>query len=210
MIRIAIAKGRILTEAVDLLGAAGFDVSALQAESRSLIRPLGNDIEAMIVRSQDVPLFVSRGACALGITGIDTLRERRSDLHELLDLGIGACRMSVAGPRSLDFHADPTRRWRVATKYPVLTAEAFERAGRYYDLVVMGGTLETAPEAGIADCIVDLVETGKTLAAHDLIVYEEIMSVTSRLICEPSAFYRQRDEIRVIVDRIMPVVGGAQ
>lgn len=206
--RIAIAKGRIFDEAVPLLQRAGLDTSALEADSRSLIRPLADGLEAMIVRSQDVPLFVERAACTLGITGLDTLREQQPRLFELADLGIGRCRMSIAGPPDLDFAADPTRHWRVATKYPRLTAEAFEKAGRYYELVEIGGAMETAPESGIADCIVDLVETGRTLEAHGLVVYETILEVSSHLVANPTGFYRDRRTVADLLERLLPVTAG--
>lgn len=209
MTRIALAKGRILKETIPLLERCGFDTAALKAEGRSLIRPLSEGFEAMIVRSQDVPLYVARGACALGITGLDTVRERGAELYELMDLGIARCRMAVAGPPELDFLADRTRHWRVATKYPRITAEAFEERGRYFDLVYLGGTLETAPESGIADCIVDLVDTGATLAAHGLVTYETILDVSSRIVAHPTEFYRRRDAIGTLIERLDELLKGS-
>lgn len=201
-LRIAIAKGRILDDLLPLFEQSGLDVADLRAESRSLFRSLGKGVEAMIVRSQDVPLFVERGACTLGITGLDTLRERGSDLFELLDLGIGICRLTLAGPPGLDFRGDPGRHWRVATKYPRLTGDAFARAGRAVEIVYLGGTLETAPEAGIADCIVDLVETGGTLRAHGLVEYEDILQVSSRLVAHPTRFCEDQPQLRELLPRL--------
>ncbi|RMF13509.1 MAG: ATP phosphoribosyltransferase [Candidatus Dadabacteria bacterium] len=205
-LRIAIAKGRILRDTARLFDAAGIDTGALLADGRSLIRPLGPDLEALIVRSQDVPLVVSRGAAAIGITGYDTLREKGFDLFELLDLRIATCRMSLAGPRDLNLSADPNRLWRVASKYPRVTREAFERAGRYYEIVPLSGTLETAPETGLADCIVDLVDTGGTLRAHDLIEYEVLFEVSSRLVASRTGFFRFDGPIRDLVERLQPVI----
>jgi ATP phosphoribosyltransferase len=157
----------------------------------------------MIVRSQDVPIFVERGAAALGLTGLDTLRERGSNLYELCDLGIGRCRLSIAGPAGLDLAADPNRRWRVASKYPVLTAAAFRAAGRCAEILKLGGTLETVPESGLADCIVDLVETGRTLKTHGLVELEVILEVTTRVVSAPSTYVRHHATIAPLVRRLM-------
>lgn len=206
--RIAIARGRILNDVVRLLQTQGLDTSALTASGRSLMRPLGYGIEAIIVRSSDVPIYVRRGACVLGITGYDTLCETSAPFYELLDLGIARCRMSIAGPKNLDFVTDPTRHWRVATKYPRITAAAFEQRGRYYEIVPLSGAMETAPETGIADCIVDLVDTGKTLKAHDLMVYEDILDVSSRLIANPSGYFRERARVQPLLTALAKAVAA--
>lgn len=205
-LRIAVAKGRILEQIGPLLSDAGLEADALTAPGRSLVRPLGDGVEAMIVRSQDVPLFVERGACTLGVTGLDTLRETPRGLLELLDLGIGRCRLCLAGAPTLDFAAEPGRHWRIATKYVNLTRSAFAAAGRYAEIVYMGGTLETAPEAGIADAIVDLVETGGTLKAHGLVVHEDILHVSSRLIAGRSKFVEDRDRVTGLIGRLAAAV----
>lgn len=205
-LRIAVAKGRILEQLEPLLTAAGLDADALVAPGRSLVRPLGDGVEAMIVRSQDVPLFVERGACTLGVTGLDTLRETPRELFELLDLGIGRCRLCLAGPPELDFAAEPGRHWRIATKYVHLTEEAFAAAGRYAEIVYMGGTLETAPEAGIADAIVDLVETGGTLKAHGLVVHEDILHVSTRLIAGRTRLVEDRHRVAGLIEALADAV----
>lgn len=208
MTRIAIAKGRILKDAIGLFARAGYDTSALAADGPSLFRPLGPQLEAMIVRSSDVPLAVGRGAAALGISGLDTLVETGGELLELLDLGIARCRLCLAGPPGLDFAAQPDRTWRVASKYPNLTARAFAAAGRHCEVVPLGGAVETAPAAGLADVIVDLVDSGRTLKAHDLVIYEEILEVSSRLIAHPTAFFRERVVIADLLARLAPVVAA--
>jgi len=205
MIRIAIAKGRVLKEVAPRLAAAGYDTDALTGAGRHLVRPLGAELEAMIVRSGDVPLFVQRGACGLGIAGLDVVRESGAALFELLDLQIARCRLALAAPAGSDPRRRRGRRLRVATKFTRLAAEALDARGLSYELISLGGAMETAPESGIADCIVDLVDTGGTLRAHGLAEVETFLHVSTRLYANPSAFYRRYEEVVAFARRLAEV-----
>ena len=182
-LRIAVPRGALFTETLDLLDQLGIDTTEVRENDRKL---LFDDGRIITMRPSDVPTYVSAGAADLGITGKDVLMEQRErEVFELLDLGFGPCRMIVASPAGPDKAAEALRRlgvMRVATKYPRIAAEYFEETGRQAEIVEVKGSVELAPLTGLAEAIVDLTATGTTLRENGLEIREEIATSTARLI----------------------------
>ncbi|MBI5049193.1 MAG: ATP phosphoribosyltransferase [Deltaproteobacteria bacterium] len=200
---IALPKGRILKEAVALFKKIGIDCSDVMEDSRRLIfenkKP---GIRFMVIRSQDVPTYVEYGAADVGIAGKDVLLEQERDIYEPLDLGIGFCRMIVAEPKELGKKDNP-RHWthiRVATKYPNITLKHFMNTGIQVEIIKLYGSIELAPLLGLSERIVDLVQTGETLKRNGLVEVEEIMKVTSKLICNRASLKTKPERIRELVE----------
>jgi ATP phosphoribosyltransferase len=180
---LALPKGRLLDPAVELLRELG--VSAIDPESRKLIfKDPGRGLEILLLKPADVPAYVTYGAADLGIVGRDILLEQEPDVYEPLDLGFGFCRLVVAEPRELWERDDPSKwSWvRVATKYPRLTEEYFSSRGIQVEIVRLDGSIELAPLVGLAERIVDLVQSGETLRANGLVEVAEITRSTARVI----------------------------
>jgi ATP phosphoribosyltransferase len=180
---LALPKGRLLEPAVGLLRELG--VSAVDPESRKLIfRDPGRGLEILLLKPADVPAYVTYGAADLGVVGKDILLEQEPDVYEPLDLGFGFCRLVVAEPRELWERDDPAKwSWvRVATKYPRLTEQYFSSRGVQVEIVRLDGSIELAPLVGLADRIVDLVQSGETLRANGLVEVAEIARSTARVI----------------------------
>jgi ATP phosphoribosyltransferase len=180
---LALPKGRLLDAAVELLRELG--VSAIDPESRKLIfKDPGRGLEILLLKPADVPAYVTYGAADLGIVGRDILLEQEPDVYEPLDLGFGFCRLVVAEPRELWERDDPSKwSWvRVATKYPRLTEEYFSSRGIQVEIVRLDGSIELAPLVGLAERIVDLVQSGETLRANGLVEVAEITRSTARVI----------------------------
>jgi ATP phosphoribosyltransferase len=180
---LALPKGRLLEPAVELLRDLG--VSAIDPESRKLIfRDPGRGLEILLLKPADVPAYVTYGAADLGVVGKDILLEQEPDVYEPLDLGFGFCRLVVAEPRELWERDDPAKwSWvRVATKYPRLTEQYFSSRGIQVEIVRLDGSIELAPLVGLADRIVDLVQSGETLRANGLVEVAEIARSTARVI----------------------------
>ena len=201
---IALSKGRILDETLPLLARAGIVPAEDPATSRKLI--LGTqraDVSIVLLRAQDVPTYVQHGAADLGVAGKDVLLEHGGEgLYQPLDLGIGRCRMVVATRRDFDWAGTVQRgaRIRVASKYVNLAREHFAAKGMHVDLIKLYGSMELAPLSGLADVIVDLVSTGNTLKANDLVAVEEIMPVSARLIVNQAALKTRRAELQPLID----------
>ncbi len=178
---LAIAKGRILKEAIPLLAAAGIVPGEDLDRTRRLIIPTSNAfVRMVIVRASDVPTYVEYGGADLGIVGKDTLLEYEGDgFYEPLDLRIAPCRLAVAS-QDPGFAALP--RLRVATKYAAVTRKHFAQKGLQTEIIKLYGSMELAPLVGLADCIVDLVDTGNTLRANGLLEVEQICAITARVI----------------------------
>ncbi len=180
---LALPKGRLLDPAIELLRELG--VSAIDPESRKLIfKDPGRDLSILLLKPADVPAYVTYGAADLGIVGRDILLEQEPDVYEPLDLGFGFCRLVVAEPRDLWERDDPARwSWvRVATKYPRLTEQYFSSRGIQVEIVRLDGSIELAPLVGLAERIVDLVQSGETLRANGLVEVAEITRSTARVI----------------------------
>lgn len=205
-ITIALSKGRIFEETLPLLAAAGIVPDENPEQSRKLIigtnRP---DVRVVIVRASDVPTYVQYGAADLGIAGKDVLIEHGgAGLYQPLDLNIAKCRMCVAIPVGFDYAAAVRRgaRLRVATKYISTAREYFAGKGVHVDLIKLYGSMELAPLAGLADAIVDLVSSGGTLKANNLVEVEEIMPISSRLVVNQASLKMKRALLQPVLDAI--------
>ncbi len=209
MISIALSKGRILDETLPLLRAAGITASEDPDSSRKLIIPTSRaDVRLIMVRATDVPTYVQYGAADLGVVGGDVLAEHGGEgLYQPLDLKIARCRMMVAVRKGYDYKQKVNQgaRLRVATKYVQTARDHFGAKGVHVDLIKLYGSMELAPLTGLADAIVDLVSTGNTLKANDLIAVEEIAAVSARLVVNQAAFKLKRD----IVQPLLEAVGRA-
>jgi ATP phosphoribosyltransferase len=203
---IAVPRGALMTEALDLLDALGIDTDEIRSNDRKLVFP---DVGVITMRPSDIPSYVEHGAADVGITGRDVLAEQSDrDVYELLDLGFGACRMMVAVHEDGDPLAESLRRLgriRIATKYPRIAARHFAETGRQAEIVEVKGSVEIAPLTGLADGIVDLVATGRTLAENRLVERERIFESTARLIANPVAHRLKAREIDDLVARIRGV-----
>jgi len=203
-IGIALSKGRILEEAAPLLARAGLRPRENPERSRKLvIATERRDVRVIVVRASDAPTYVQYGAADLGIAGQDVLAEHGgAGLYQPLDLGIAACRMVVAVRRGFDYEAAVRQgaRLRIATKYVQTTRQHFAAKGVHVDLIRLYGSMELAPLTGLADAIVDLVATGRTLKDNDLVAVEEIMPVSARLIVNQAALKTRRAELQPLID----------
>ena len=211
-VTIALSKGRIFDETLPLLAAAGIVPSENPDTSRKLIigtnRP---DVRLVIVRASDTPTYVEYGAADLGIAGKDVLTEHGgAGLYQPLDLGIAACRMMVAVPEGFDYvgAVRTGARLRVATKYMRAAREHFAAKGVHVDLIKLYGSMELAPLVGLADVIVDLVSSGNTLRANNLVAVEEIAKISARLIVNQAALKLKRAEIQPVIDAFAGAVAA--
>ena len=204
MVTIALSKGRIYEETKPLLEAAGIVPAEDPEVSRKLILPTGTpSVRVIIVHASDVPTYVQYGAADLGVAGRDLLIEHGGrGLYQPLDLGIARCRMMVAVPEDFDYPAAVRKgaRLRVATKYIQIAREHFAAKGVHVDLIKLYGSMELAPLVGLADAIVDLVDTGSTLRANRLKAVEEILAVSSRLIVNPASMKVKRAQVLPLIE----------
>ena len=198
MLNIALPKGRLGEKVYALLKKAGYACPAIEDPGRKLIfENPETGVRYFWVKPSDVAIYVERGAADLGIAGKDILLEYRPEVYELLDLGLGKCRMAVAGPKT--FRERPGRALRIATKFPHIAAKYYAGKGRDIDIIKLNGSIEIAPILGLSDVIVDIVETGKTLKENDLEVMEEIVPISARLIANQAAYQFQYDAIRTLL-----------
>ena len=203
---IAVSKGRILQEALPLLAIAGIVPCEDPDESRKLIlETTEGQTKLVVIRAADVPTFVEYGAADVGIAGKDVLLEYEGDgFYEPLDLKIATCRLMLAGRGQVD---NDSRRLRVATKYATTTRRYFARKGMQIEIVKLYGSMELAPLVGLADYIVDLVDTGNTLKANGLAAMEHIADISSRLIVNKASMKIKHAQITDLIGRLAAVVG---
>ncbi|MCP1289607.1 MULTISPECIES: ATP phosphoribosyltransferase [Chromobacterium] len=201
---IALSKGRIFEETLPLLAAAGILPAEDPEASRKLIIGTNHPgVRLVIVRASDVPTYVQYGAADLGIAGRDVLIEHGgAGLYQPLDLNIAKCNMMVAVQNGFDYEAAVRRgaRLKIATKYPQIAREHFARKGVHVDIIKLYGSMELAPLVGLADAIVDLVSTGGTLRANDLVAVEHIVDISSRLVVNQAALKLKHDVIQPVLD----------
>ncbi len=197
-LKLAVPRGALYEGTLDLLDAAGIPTSELRSDSRSLIFEVG-EITLVTMRPSDVPTYVEAGAADVGITGKDVLLEQSDRMvYELLDLGFGDCRMVLAGRIGDTRLGESDRRlgtMRIATKYPRVAERHFEQSGRQAEVIEVKGSVELAPLAGLADGIVDLVASGRTLKENNLEVREEIAACTARFVANRVAHKLRADEV---------------
>ena len=211
MITLALSKGRIFDDSLPLLRAAGIEVLDDPEKSRQLILTTSQpDVRVVLVRASDVPTYVQHGGADLGVAGHDVLLEHSHELgggaglalYRPVDLGIARCRMSVAARVGFDYAAAARHgaRIRVATKYTHIARQHFAAKGMHVDLIKLYGSMELAPLTGLADAIVDLVSTGSTLKANNLVEVERILDVSSRLVVNPAALKLKRQPLRALIE----------
>jgi ATP phosphoribosyltransferase len=213
MITLALSKGRIFEDSLPLLQAAGIEVLEDPEKSRKLILATRDpSVRVVLVRASDVPTYVQYGGADLGVTGLDTLIEHGGQgLYQPLDLNIARCRVSVAARSDFDYQSAVRQgsRLRVATKYVAIAREFFAQKGVHVDLIKLYGSMELAPLTGLADAIVDLVSTGGTLKANNLVEVERIMDISARLVVNQAALKLKPVEIRHIIDAFERAVPAA-
>jgi ATP phosphoribosyltransferase len=204
MLTLALSKGRIFEETAPVLAKAGIRPLENPEQSRKLIIPTSNpEVQIIIVRASDVPTYVQFGAADFGVAGQDVLLEKGSDgLYVPIDLGIARCRMAVAVKNGFDYAGAVRQgsRLRVATKYVNCAREHFANKGVHIDTIHLYGSMELAPIVGLADAIVDLVSTGNTLRANNLVEVESITDISARLIVNQASYKRKRTAIKKLLD----------
>jgi ATP phosphoribosyltransferase len=207
VLTIAIPKGRPFGPTVRLLRQAVLCGPELteEAESRALlIESPERQTRFLIARPTDVPTYVEHGAADLGIVGKDVLLEGQQKVYELLDLGYSRCRFILAAPAGFDHRAmlDGSSHLRVATKYPRMTEEHFKKRGLQAEIIYLNGSIEAAPKVGLADMVVDITETGRTLRENNLVIVEELWTSTMRLIANRASYRLKSDRIGPLTQRL--------
>jgi ATP phosphoribosyltransferase len=201
MLNIALPKGRLGEAAYALLESLGYDCSSIKEGGRKLIfENVARGVRYFWVKPSDVSVYVAHGAADIGVVGKDILLEDGSDVYELYDLGFGKCRMAVAAQKG--FKDDTSRALRVATKFPNIAKQFYSKKSRDIELIRLNGSIELAPILGLSDVIVDLVETGRTLAENDLEVIETIVHISARLIANKAAFKFKNSQINSLLSRL--------
>ena len=203
-ITIALAKGRLAELTMDLLEQAGLDVSSLREKSRKLIfTDEKNKFKFILVKASDVPTYVEYGAADIGVVGRDTLLEEGRNLYEVIDLGFGACRMAVCGPKELEGKLDSIHNMRVASKYTQIAKNYYHHEKKQnVELIKLHGSVELAPLVGLSDVIVDIVESGKTLAENGLVVLEEVCPLSARFVVNRVSMKMESERILSLVDKV--------
>ena len=198
-LRIALTKGRLEKDTVNMLEGFGYDCTSIREKGRKLILsvPDGN-LEVVLAKANDVITYVEHGVCDLGIVGKDTILEHGSSFYEVIDLGIGKCRFALAAPKGADFFSGYKRKV-VASKYPKVAKEFFESKGMDVEIIKIEGSVELAPLLGLADGIVDIVETGSTLKENGLEVVEEITPISARVIVNMASMKLRKNEIEAFL-----------
>lgn len=206
-LRVAMPKGRIYKQASKLFREAGLAVTEEFDDSRKLIIPVPElNMEFIMAKPVDVPTYVEYGAADIGIVGKDVLMEENRGVYELLDLGIARCRMSVIGLPDWQPVLNP----RVATKYPNIASQYFREKGQQVEVIKLNGSIELAPLIGLADRIVDMVETGTTIKENGLTEMEKIFDITSRLVANRVSYRMKNGRIQELCDMLHQVIPAAE
>lgn len=208
-LRIALTKGRLLDQSVVLFEKTGLDCEPIKEPGRRLVHPLPNyPLDGVLAKAPDVTTYVEHGVCDLGIVGKDTLLEKGGAFYEVLDLGFGKCRFALAVKEGADFYGTYKTR-RIATKYPEVARSFFARKGMDVEIIKIEGSVELAPILGLADGIVDIVETGATLRENGLIPIEDVAQISARLIVNTASMKLYRSEIMDFIRRLSAELEGA-
>ena len=203
MLTIALCKGKLIEPTLELFKRAGYDGAQLSTETRRLVFTCPDlGMTFLVVRPSDVPTYVEYGAADVGIVGKDVLMEQDNDVYEPLDLRFGACRIAVAALRGQESRDRLSSKIRVATKYPRITERYFNRRGVPVEIIKLYGSIELAPIVGLADRIVDLVETGNTLKAHDLVEVGCIATSTARLIVNRASLKLKHAAVTELIKKL--------
>lgn len=202
VLNIALPKGRLGEKVYDIFEGLGLGCPAIRENNRKLIfENEENKVRYFWVKPSDVAIYVDRGAADIGVAGKDILLEYSPDVYELADLGIGKCRMAVAGKK--DFRDDGSRTLRVATKFPNIARKYYDNIGRDIDIIKLNGSIELAPILGMSDVIVDIVETGKTLYENDLAPHTDIVQISARLIANKASYKFKSSEITSLAEQVI-------
>ncbi|MDO4153917.1 MAG: ATP phosphoribosyltransferase [Clostridia bacterium] len=200
-LRIALTKGRLEKQTVDLFQKMGLDCTELLNKGRRLILPVGDKYEAVLAKAADVITYVEHGVCDIGVVGKDTIVENGKSFYEVCDLELGKCNFCLAGKAGGDFYSGYNVK-RIATKYPNVTKAFFEGKGMDVKIIKIEGSVELAPLLDLSDAIVDIVETGTTLKENGLEVYETIMPISARVIVNTASMKLRRAEIDAFLQDI--------
>ena len=201
-IRIALTKGRLEKNTIELFESIGYDCTELKNKGRKLILSIPDaNLEVVLAKAADVITYVEHGVCDLGVVGKDTIMEYGGSFFELTDLGFGKCRFAVAAKQGTDLYSAYSINT-IATKYPNVTRRFLEGKGMDVDIVKIEGSVELAPLLGLSDAIVDIVETGTTLKENGLVVIEDVADVSARLIVNTASIKLRKKEIEGLIGRI--------
>ncbi len=205
MLNIALPKGRLGDQVYELLSSIGYDCKSIYEQNRKLIfENPKNNVRYLLVKPSDVAIYVEHHAADVGIVGRDILLENRPDVYELLDLGLGKCRMCVAARSG--YIEDKDRPLRVATKFVNIAKQYYADQNRDIDIIKLNGSIELAPILGLSDVIVDIVESGNTIRENDLRVIEEFLPISARFIANKTSFKFQNQIIREMVEKLTDAV----
>lgn len=205
MLNIALPKGRLGDKVYDMLAAVGYDCREIYSDNRRLVfENTAGGVRYFLVKPSDVAIYVEHGAADVGIVGKDILLECGADVYELLDLGIGRCRVCVAGRE--DYREDTDRRLRVATKFVNIAKGYYAGLNREIEIIKLNGSIELAPIVGLSDVIVDIVESGATLRENNLRVISEVVPVSARFIANKAAYKFKYEEIEEMLGRLQAVI----
>lgn len=201
-LRMALTKGRLEKDTVGLLESLGFDCTAVREKGRRLILPIPDaNLEVVLAKANDVITYVEHGVCDMGVVGKDTIIEMQGKFFELADLGFGKCKFALAAKKGTDFYSGFGVKC-IATKYPNVARRFFESKGMDVDIVKIEGSVELAPLLGLADGIVDIVETGVTLRENGLEVVEDVVPISARLIANTVSLKLRQTEIEALIEQI--------
>ena len=201
-LRIALTKGRLEKDTVALFQRIGFDCSQLIDKGRRLILEIPDaDLEVVLAKAADVITYIENGVCDIGVVGKDTIIEQGKTFYEVMDLGFGRCRFALAGPKGQTFYKGYNVK-RIATKYPNVARGFFESKGMDVDIVKIEGSVELAPLIGLADAIVDIVETGGTLRENGMEIYDEIVPISARVIVNIASMKMKKERIEALLGKI--------
>lgn len=202
MINIALPKGRLGDKVYEMFAGSGYRCEELENPGRRLtFENPDAGIRYFWVKPSDVAIYVEKGAADIGVAGKDILLEYRPDVYELLDIGLGKCRMCVAAPEN--FHDDNRKTLRVATKFPKIAKEHYSKLSREIDIIKLNGSIELAPILGLSDVIVDIVETGATLRQNNLVVFDTLFEISARLIANKSGYRFKSEKINEIKNNLI-------
>jgi ATP phosphoribosyltransferase len=203
MITIALAKGRLAEETMSLLERLGIDCSEPRSPGRKLV--LSDNTGAyrfILVKPSDVPTYVYHGVADIGVAGKDTLMEQNKPIYEVLDLGFGRCKLAIAGKPEMRGRESASGSWRVATKYPQIARRFYGGRGQTIEIIKLNGSVELGPLVGLSNVILDIVESGSTLRANGLEVFEDVCDISARLVVNEVSLKTKQAEIRPLIDRI--------
>jgi ATP phosphoribosyltransferase len=201
-LRIALTKGRLEKDTVELFEKIGFDCSQVREKGRKLILPIPDaGIEIVLAKAADVITYIEHGVCDIGVVGEDTIMENGHNFYEVLDLGFGKCRFALAGPKGKPFYTGYTAKC-IATKYPKVARKFFESKGMDVEIIKIEGSVELAPLLCLSDAIVDIVETGSTLRENGLEIIEEICPISARMIINIASMKLRKAEIENLMQKI--------